>query len=96
MAAGLPIVATDVGAVSALLDHGRLGRLVPSGAPAELVAALIALDDDPAARRDLAEAGLAFAAAHTMEAQAARLVAWLQSTFPGLPWSVSHPAGIAG
>jgi glycosyltransferase involved in cell wall biosynthesis len=94
MAAGLPIVATDAGAVASLLDHGRLGRLVRAGAPDELATALVALDDDPTARRDLAEAGLAFAADHTMEAQAARLVAWLRSTFPRLPWTAPDPAGI--
>jgi len=86
MAAGLPVVATNVGAVEALLDHGRRGRLVPPRSPAGLSAALVALAGDAAERRRLADEGLAFAADHTVEAQAARLVDWMRSTFPGLPW----------
>lgn len=86
MAAGVPVVATRVGAVPALLDDGRRGRLVPPGDPAALAAAIGDLADDPATRAELSQAGLAFAAAHTAEAQAARLVDWLRQTFPALPW----------
>ena len=40
MAAGVPIVATSVGAVPEVLENGRSGRLVPYGDPAALAAAL--------------------------------------------------------
>lgn len=86
MAAGLPVVATSVGAVPALLDHGRLGRLVQPNDPHALAGAIIALGSDPSARDRLRSAGLEFAAAHTLEDQAGRVVAWMQRTFPDLPW----------
>jgi glycosyltransferase involved in cell wall biosynthesis len=85
MAAGLPVVATDVGAVASLVGSGR-GRLVPAARPEALTAAIGALADDGAARSTLRAAGLAFAADHTVEAQARRLVAWLRTTFPALRW----------
>lgn len=40
MAAGRPIVATDVGGVRELIEHGRSGWLVPPAAPAALAAAI--------------------------------------------------------
>ena len=57
MVAGTPIVATEVGGVPEVLDHGRAGRLVPYGDPVALAAALSAVSDDPsgtAARRSVA------------------------------------------
>jgi glycosyltransferase involved in cell wall biosynthesis len=86
MAAGLPVVAARVGAVARILDDGRRGRLVPPGDPAALAAAIADLSTDPAERARLREAGLAFAAEHTAEAQAARLVAWMRARFADLPW----------
>jgi phosphatidyl-myo-inositol dimannoside synthase len=85
MAAGVPVVATDVGAVASLVGSGR-GRLVPPARPEALGAAIAALADDHEARAALRAEGLAFAADHTVEAQAARLVAWMRTTFPELPW----------
>jgi glycosyltransferase involved in cell wall biosynthesis len=95
MAAGLPVVATDVGSVAAVLDSGRLGRLVPPASPEALASALAELADDPIARADLSAAGLDFAADHTIEAQAERLVAWLRTHFPALPWSAERPTSDA-
>ena len=54
MAAGVPIVATSVGAVPEVLEGGRCGRLVPYGDPRALAAALQELRRDAegtAARR---------------------------------------------
>jgi hypothetical protein len=92
MAAGLPVVATRVGGVPALLAEGRRGRLVRPGRPDELAAAISELATDDVARRELAEAGLDYVAVHTLEAQAGRLVEWLRATFPRLPW----PETLAG
>lgn len=47
LAAGCPVVATAVGGLPDLLDHGALGALVPSGDADALAAALIAALDHP-------------------------------------------------
>lgn len=47
MAAGLPVVASDVGQVRTLLDDGRCGVLVHPGDPLALAAALLGLAGDP-------------------------------------------------
>jgi glycosyltransferase involved in cell wall biosynthesis len=49
MAAGVPIVATDVGACREVLDDGRCGLLVEPGNPAALAAGICAVLADPAA-----------------------------------------------
>jgi len=86
MAAGLPVVASAVGAVPALLDRGRLGVLVQPSDPPALARAIGALGGDAVERDRLRSAGLEFAAAHTIDGQAARVVDWMQRTFPDLPW----------
>jgi glycosyltransferase involved in cell wall biosynthesis len=47
MAAGVPIVATDVGACREVLDYGRLGKLVPPRDPEALAAAIEAVLQSP-------------------------------------------------
>ena len=86
MAAGLPIVATRVGAVPAVLGEGARGTLVDPGDPTAMAAAIAHLAADPVARQSLREAGLDYAATHTVDAQARRLLGWLADTFPALPW----------
>ena len=46
-AVGLPVVATDVGGVSEIVDHGVTGFLVPPGDVATLVDRLAEVADDP-------------------------------------------------
>lgn len=57
MAAGTPVVASDLDAFSRVLDDGKAGVLVPAGSPEALAAALGGLLDDPARRSALAAAG---------------------------------------
>jgi glycosyltransferase involved in cell wall biosynthesis len=57
MAAGRPVVATDVGGVRVVLSGGG-GLLVPPGDPAATADALAALLSDPAARQSAAAEGL--------------------------------------
>ena len=59
MAAGLPVVASDVGGVGELVADGETGLLVPSADPARLAEALRALLPDPGLRRRLVAAGRA-------------------------------------
>jgi sugar transferase (PEP-CTERM/EpsH1 system associated) len=47
MASGLPVVATDVGGNAELVRDGHSGLVVPSGDPAPLAHAIIALATDP-------------------------------------------------
>jgi glycosyltransferase involved in cell wall biosynthesis len=91
MAAGLPLVAARVGAVPALLRGGERGRLVEPHDAAALATAIADLALDQSARVRLRNAGLDFAAAHTAEAQADRLVGWMRRSFPNLPWPAEHP-----
>jgi glycosyltransferase involved in cell wall biosynthesis len=56
MAAGVPIVATSVGAVPEVLGGGQWGSLVPYGDASALAAALRALSSEPAATRQRREA----------------------------------------
>ena len=50
-AAGLPLVTTDVGAISELVRPEQTGLLVPPGDDVALTAALDRLASDPALRR---------------------------------------------
>jgi glycosyltransferase involved in cell wall biosynthesis len=52
MAAGLPVVATDVGGIGEVLEGGRAGALVPAGDEPALREAMAALARDPSAARE--------------------------------------------
>lgn len=56
MAAGRPVVLTDVGGCRDLVDHGVSGLLVPPGDARALAGALLELAGDPPRRRALGEA----------------------------------------
>jgi glycosyltransferase involved in cell wall biosynthesis len=81
---GCAVVATDVGAVSEIVEHGKDGLLVP-GAGAEdsiidaLVAALRQLAADPALLRSLGEAAAAHIACSGWEDNMAGWIAHLES-----------------
>jgi phosphatidylinositol alpha-mannosyltransferase len=57
MAAGTPVVASDLDAFRLVLDGGKAGALVAPGSPAALAAALDDLLEDPDRRAALAAAG---------------------------------------
>lgn len=57
MAAGLPVVATEVGGLPEVVDEGRTGWLVPARDPEALVARIRALLRDPERRHAMGEAG---------------------------------------
>jgi glycosyltransferase involved in cell wall biosynthesis len=56
LALGLPVVATTVGGIPELVEHGREGLLVPPGRPRELAAALVTVLSDTERREQMAEA----------------------------------------
>jgi phosphatidylinositol alpha-mannosyltransferase len=57
MAAGIPVVASDLDAFRLVLDDGKAGVLVAAGSPDALSTALDRLLDDPVRRAELAAAG---------------------------------------
>jgi glycosyltransferase involved in cell wall biosynthesis len=76
-AAGLPVVATDVGGVAAALGHGERGLLVPPADAAAAAEACERLRRDPELRDVLIRRGLEFARSESIESQLDRLVAFL-------------------
>jgi len=79
-AAGLPVVATDVGGVAAVAGDAAL--LVPPGDAEAPATQLARLADDAQERSRLVERALARAREHTASATIARLAAFLSSEAP--------------
>jgi glycosyltransferase involved in cell wall biosynthesis len=76
-AAGLPVVATDVGGVAAALGHGERGLLVPPRDAAAAADACERLRCDPELRDDLIRSGLEFARSESIEVQLDRVIGFL-------------------
>jgi len=79
LAAGTPIVATDVGGVSAVLDRGEAGVLVAPRDRDALYQALCRVSDDQQLRDRLVARGLQLARDLVLEAEADRVAAFLAS-----------------
>jgi glycosyltransferase involved in cell wall biosynthesis len=85
MAAGLPVVASRVGALEETIRNGISGLLCPPGDAAAFAAALLGLAEDPRLRADLGrEARRAVLSEHTWGAVAARILG-LAGTTPRAP-----------
>ena len=67
MAAGVPIIATDIGGVSEILQDGEQGLLIPPADERALAAALSEMLQDAPRRRALGDAGRARAEEFSME-----------------------------
>lgn len=78
-AAGVPIVATAVGGVAAALADGRRGLLVPPGDAAAVVACVLRLGAEPERREAIVRAALEWVRGETVEAQTARVAAFVGS-----------------
>lgn len=74
-AAGLPVVATDVGGIRDAV--GELVVLVPADQPGAAADALAALGADATRRRRLIRGGLAYVTARTIDVESARVAAFL-------------------
>jgi glycosyltransferase involved in cell wall biosynthesis len=57
MAAGKPVVSTEVGGISEMIEHGKSGLLCPTGEDERLAAALLRLIEDPGLRARYAAQG---------------------------------------
>jgi glycosyltransferase involved in cell wall biosynthesis len=75
-AAGLPVVATDVGGVAAAV--GEAGRLVPAGDAGAAASELQAIAADRALRERLVRAGHEYAAARTATAEVKRVAEFVR------------------
>jgi len=83
--AGVPVVASDVGGLAELVQHGRDGLLVPADDSDGLAAALARLVSDERFRHAAGDHARARDwSAHTASAVAARLAALYTSLCPGL------------
>ncbi|MEC3982634.1 glycosyltransferase family 4 protein [Amycolatopsis sp. H20-H5] len=74
MAAGTPVVASRVGGLAELVDHGVTGRLVEPGDPEALAGALDTLLADPAQRSRLGAAGALRAERYTAGTAVPRVI----------------------
>lgn len=82
LASAIPIVATDVGGVRALLDGGRAGLLVPPSDLEALVGAIQQLAEDEGLRERLVKRGLELGRSLTLEAQAERVARFIRDEIP--------------
>ncbi len=80
LAAGVPVVATHVGGVAELVEHGINGYLVLPGDAVSLADALLALLDDPRSRQLFGQAGRAKVGAEfSNDIEAAKLEALFEA-----------------
>ncbi len=96
MAAGTPVVASDLDAFRLVLDGGKAGVLVPAGVPATLSRALGDLLDDPGRRAALAVAGRRRAAMWDWPVVARRVLQVYESAVAADPRGLAPGAGLVG
>lgn len=80
-AAGLPVVASDVGGIREAV--GDAAALIAPGDAEGAVSELGRIADDEQERRRLIEAGLDYAARHTVETETASVARFLETGIPG-------------
>ena len=89
MAAGAPIVASDLDPFRRVLDDGRAGTLFRTGDPAALAKALAGLLDDPARRQRLVGIGAKVVAGYDWPVVAKQIVAVYETVVAADPVRVS-------
>lgn len=90
-AAGLPVVATNVGGTNEIIDDGVNGWLVPAGDPAALAGRLLDLVRSPERRRTMGARGREVARARFSFAQQAREYAELFESAAGASATAAVP-----
>ena len=73
MAAGKPVVASNVGGIPDLVQHDHNGLLVPPGDEKALAAAIMQLIDDPAQAKLMGQRGQALCHQFSIEAMVEKL-----------------------
>jgi phosphatidylinositol alpha-mannosyltransferase len=89
MAAGAPILASDLDPFRRVLDDGRAGTLFRTGDPAALAGCLAGLLDDPAGRARLAAVGTDVVGAYDWPVVARQIVAVYETVVAADPVRVS-------
>lgn len=85
LAAGIPVVASDIGPCATILDDGGLGVLVTPGDPTELAAVLAGLRSDGNLRTELGRGGRQAAVArHDWSLVVSRILASIPARAPSL------------
>ncbi|GGL23383.1 GDP-mannose-dependent alpha-(1-2)-phosphatidylinositol mannosyltransferase [Phycicoccus endophyticus] len=92
MAAGAPVVASDLSAFVAVLDGGRCGVTFETGSPSALAAALTALLGDGARRASLRAAGRERARAFDWSRVSGQVMAVYETVLAGAHAEVPDPA----
>lgn len=83
MAAGLPVVASEVGEIPHVIDHGKTGILVPGSDPESLAAALTQLAGDSLTRKRMGQAARSVATAqHSWTSRAEQVLRAAKMTEP--------------
>jgi phosphatidylinositol alpha-mannosyltransferase len=90
MAAGTPVVASDLDPFRQVLDGGRAGRLVPVGREDALAAACESLLAQPSQRRELVNAGNTVVAQYDWPAVAERVVQVYETVIAGVGAGVAE------
>jgi glycosyltransferase involved in cell wall biosynthesis len=94
LAAGIPVVSTNVGGIPDLLEHGEDGVLVAPRDPDAMAAAVLSLLDEPAFAERLITAGLQKARAFRWEAVWPKLRRVYVPAPTSSPWSDRSSASI--
>ena len=92
MAAGAPVVASDLPAFAAVLDGGRTGLLFETGSPEALSRALLELVSDAERRSSLRAVGLARARVFDWSVVADRIMAVYETVIAGADGEPADPA----
>ena len=92
MAAGLPVIATAVGGVPSMVVDGETGRLVPTGSPTTLRAAMSEAIRAPEQARQM---GLAGRKRVEQEFDLGRVVARYEEVYVGLCGRSSLVSGVS-
>jgi glycosyltransferase involved in cell wall biosynthesis len=82
MANGTPVVTTNVSGIGSLVTHGQNGLLIDEASASAVAGAVRQLITQPDLRRKVIQGGYATARAHTLERQAAEMMAIVSTELP--------------
>jgi glycosyltransferase involved in cell wall biosynthesis len=81
MSQSVPVIATNVGGISSIVQNGENGLLISPAQPSEIAEAIRQVTMDDGLRQRLVEAGLSFASEHTVQQETARMMKLVSAHF---------------